>query len=150
MSQVGANTNHCISHLQGSQSWPLKILLTGFRYKGRHPTHSTSPVNMGMGLCTLSQPTLAPPIKESSLKILPPSGRLPISMSLSFLLEFCVVPSSEIYLMVSNFLCLWSPFCRLQDYISSHFWCQPSGGWGWSRALCRLLGGRAGCLSTGG
>ena len=148
MSQVGANTNHYISHLQGSQSWPLKILLTGFRCKGRHPTHSTSPVDMGMGLCTLSQPTLAPPIKDSSLKTLPPSERLPISTSLSFLLEFCVVPSSEIYILWYLTFCvcgLHSAGCR-----TSHFSFLPSGGWGWSRGLCRLPGGRAGCLFTGG
>ena len=31
------------------------------------------------------------------------------------------------HLILSNFLCLWSPFCGLQDY-SSSFWCLPPGG----------------------
>ena len=53
------------------------------------------------------------------------------------------------HLILSNFLCLWCPFCRLQDY-SSSFWCLPPGGWGWSRSLCWLAAGRDWCLNSGG
>ena len=151
MSQVGANTNHYISHLQGSQSWPLKILLTGFRCKGRHPTHSTSPMDMGMGLCTLSQPTLAPPIKDSSLKTLPPSERLPISTSLSFLLEFCVVPSSEIYILWYLTFCvcgLHSAGCRTIAPLTSGV-CPQVGGVGPGACAGFLVGGPVACSLEG-
>ena len=46
------------------------------------------------------------------------------------------------HLILSNFLCLWSLFLRLQDCNSSWFCCLPPGGWGCSRSLCRLPGGR--------
>ena len=41
------------------------------------------------------------------------------------------------------------PLFQMQD-CNSWFWCLPPGGWGWSRDLCRLPGGRDWCLPTGG
>ena len=38
-------------------------------------------------------------------------------------------------LILSNFLCLWSPFHSLQDCSFSCFWCLPPGGWDWSKRL---------------
>ena len=52
-------------------------------------------------------------------------------------------------LILSNFLCLWSPFLRLQICSSSCFWCLPPGVWGWSWGLCGLPGGWNWCIHTG-
>ena len=63
------------------------------------------------------------------------------------------VPSSVTclcHLGLSNFLCLWSLFLRLQACNSSWFWCLPPDGLGWSRVLCRLSVMMDWCLPTGG
>ena len=51
-------------------------------------------------------------------------------------------------LNLSNFLCLWSPFHRLQDDSSFYFCCLPPGKWGSSRGLYRLLGEKEWCLCS--
>ena len=70
------------------------------------------------------------------------SGRLPICSSFSCSCRFlsCSFFCNIILclLILSNLLCLWTPFCRLQNHIFSCFWCLPPGGWGWSKDLCRL------------
>ena len=49
-------------------------------------------------------------------------------------------------LILSNFLCLWSLFCRLWDCSSSYFWCLPPSWWGCSRGLCWLPSEKDWCL----
>ena len=56
---------------------------------------------------------------------------------------FYFAPSTATYLFIISFcltycVCVWSPFCRLHDCSSSHFWCLPPGGWGCSSGSCRL------------
>ena len=70
------------------------------------------------------------------------SGILPISTSYFWSL-YCS-PIWNIFFCHHIFSNLWSPFCRLQDYICSCFWCLPPGEWGWSRGLCRLPAHRKG------
>jgi len=61
------------------------------------------------------------------------SGRLPIFTSLSY--SSGVFSCSFVwniflcYLILFNFLYLWTPFCKVQDCTSSCFWCLPLGGW---------------------
>ena len=45
-------------------------------------------------------------------------------------------------LILSDFLCLSSPFLRMQDCNYSWFWCLSPGGW--SKGLCRILVGGTG------
>ena len=80
------------------------------------------------------------------------SGRLPIFSSFSCPCRFlscsfiCNIFLCD--LILPEFLCVWSPFCRLHDCSSSRFWCLPPGGWGWWRGLCRLSAGRGPRLPT--
>ena len=80
------------------------------------------------------------------------SDRLPISSSFTWYRG--ILPSSffsNIFLSLlnlSNFLCLWSPFHRLQDDSSFYFCCLPPGKWGSSRGLYRLLGEKEWCLCS--
>ena len=53
-------------------------------------------------------------------------------------------------LILSNLLCLWSLFHKLQVWHSSCFCCLYHGGWSWSSSLCRLPGDGDWCLSFGG
>ena len=82
------------------------------------------------------------------------SGRSSVSTSLICLLGFLswsfVWNIALCCLILSNFLCLQSPLRRLLGWSSSSFWYLAPGGWGWSRGLCRLPGGRDWCLPTGG
>ena len=62
------------------------------------------------------------------------SGRLSISTSLSCSSGVYLLSLSRTYaiqnichLILSDFLCLWSLFWRLQDYSSSCFWCLSPG-----------------------
>ena len=60
------------------------------------------------------------------------SGRLPIFTSLSYSsgVFFCsfVWNIFLCYLILFNFLYLWTPFCKVKDCMSSCFWCLlPSG-----------------------
>ena len=62
-------------------------------------------------------------------------------LHLVVLVGFYLDPSSAIFLshlILSNLLCLWSPFHRLQEHSFSCFWCLSPGGLGWPRSLCRL------------
>ena len=54
------------------------------------------------------------------------------------------------HLILSNFLCLWSPFWWLKGCSSSSFWCLLPGGWGCFRGLCKLSVGRDWILPPGG
>ena len=82
------------------------------------------------------------------------SGRLPVSSL--FIWSCGILPCPFIcniflcHLILSKLLCLLSPFIRLQGHSSSCFWCLPLGGWGWSKGLFRLLGGRDCYLCSGG
>ena len=45
----------------------------------------------------------------------------------------------------SDLFCLCSPFCRLQDFISSYLWSLPLSGWSWLRGFsCYPLDGGGG------
>ena len=77
---------------------------------------------------------------------LPISSLLTYSSSYSFLCNifFC-------HLILSNFLCSWSLFLRLQDYNSSWFWFLSPSKWGSSKEACAcFLVGRAGFHPSGG
>ena len=54
------------------------------------------------------------------------------------------------HLILSNLLCLWFLFYRLQGHSSSCFWYLIPGGWGWFRGFCRIPVGKDWCLHSGG
>ena len=69
-------------------------------------------------------------------------------LSCSFIWNFIVC-----HFTFSDLLCLCSPFCRLQDFISFYLWSLPLSGWGWLRGFsCYPLdgggGGRELCLGN--
>ena len=84
------------------------------------------------------------------------SGRLPISSS--FIWSYGFLPCSFIcniffcHLILSDLLCLWSPFCRLQGHSSSCFQCIcPLIGEGVTGACVGFfLGGSGVCAVVGG
>ena len=88
------------------------------------------------------------------------SGRLPVSISLSSSeVSSCSFWNKKEYiwniflccLILSNFLCMWAPFCRLQDCGSSCFWCVTLGcRVGSGSYVGFLVGGAGTCLPTGG
>ena len=55
------------------------------------------------------------------------------------------------HLILSNLLCLWSPFCRLQGHSSSCFWSlPPRGEIGPGACVGFLVGGTGACALVGG
>lgn len=83
------------------------------------------------------------------------SSRLPIFMSL--ICSFVVVSYYFVwklflcFLILSNFLLLWSLFHKLQNCSPSHLWCLPPDGWDWFMDLCGfLVGGTGACTLVGG
>ena len=61
-------------------------------------------------------------------------------LSCSFIWNFIVC-----HFTFSDLLCLCSPFCRLQDFISFYLWSLPLSGWGWLRGFsCYPLDGGGG------